>query len=170
MSSVNLQFYATQKELQELVRGIRDEGPFFAALIRIAPGYEFCDITHCEQIDLAGWRFVIFSREALWLDTHEAYCVYRKKKRGNLEILLGQETEFQIVESAIGAAAENSIDPLWKKAIERFRGTLCKGGYVVTPQNVRRAYPNIRYTVGAQMAYRKGKKLLPLAGWNHFEL
>ena len=102
--------------------------------------------------------------------TRDEYLAYTKSNHGDLILHIGDETETELTESSIGAVSEDVINPVWVKLMGRLRKCCLKGAYVVTPQNVRKYYPQIRYSAGAREAWQKGKIIRPAAGWNRVEL
>ena len=71
----------------------------------------------------------------------------------------------------MGIWSELEIDPDFKKTITSFKKKMNKGAWVINPyNNARKYYKNHMYTNNARLAYEKGIKILPVAGWNLYEL
>lgn len=166
----NLQFYITHDEILRFLNEVLSVGSAHVYLLRVSPEYAAVEAAPGQRYDLRQWEFAVFSQCSRALDTKEAYLAYTKSNHGDLTLHIGDETETELRESCIGMTAEHPMPPAWRKLIEQLRKSCTKGAYVVTPRNVRKYYPQIWYSIGAQKAYQKGKTIRPAVGWNRVEL
>ena len=170
MAKSNFQFYATHDEIMHFIDRCVSAYDVHIYLIRVSPEYNVLEIKRNQQYQLNQWTFVLFSESIREMNTYEEYLAYSKTTHGDLIMCIGEETELELKESFIGVATEHSINPMWIKFIGTLKKKCKKGAYVVTPQNKRQYYPYINYSEGAQAAYRKGKTICPVVGWNRIEL
>lgn len=166
----NFQFYISHDEILCFLNEVLSAGAVHVCLLRVSPEYAAVEAESDQRYDFSQWEFALFSQCSRALDTKEAYLAYTKSNHGDLILHIGDETESELRESSIGVAAGHSMHPVWRKLIEQLRKGCRKGAYVVTPRNVRKYYPQIWYSVGAQEAYQKGKTIRPAVGWNRVEL
>ena len=166
----NFQFYITHDEILCFLNEVLSAGAVHVYLLRVSPEYAAVEAAPDQRYDFSQWEFAVFSQCSRALDTKEAYLAYTKLNQDDLTLHIGDETETELWESYIGMTAECSMPPAWRKLIEQLRKSSMKGAYVVTPRNVRKYYPQIRYSMGAQKAYQKGKTIHPVVGWNRVEL
>ena len=166
----NFQLYATHNEILEFIYEVISARNVYVYFLRVSPEYMAVEAAPDQRYDLSQWEFAVFSQCSREIDTKEAYLAYTKSNSGDLVLHIGDETETELRESYIGVAAEHSMYPVWRKLIEQLRKGCMKGAYVVTPRNVRKYYPQIRYSTGAQEAYQNGKTIRPAVGWNRVEL
>ena len=169
MKKTNFQFYATHGEILEFLKEAVSAGAVHVYLVGLFPEYVMQEMKPGHPYILGQYTFAIFSECSRELRTREKYLAYTKTSHGDLIMHIGDDTETELTESSIGAEAEDSINPVWVKLIGRLRKCCLKGAYVVTPQNVRKYYPHIRYSTGARDAWQKGKTIRPTAGWNRVE-
>lgn len=166
----NFQFYITHDEILRILNEVLSAGAAHVYLLRVSPEYAAVEAAPDQRYDLSQWEFAVFSQCSRALDTKEAYLAYTKSNHGDLTLHIGDETETELWESYIGMTADHPMLPAWRKLIEQLRKSCMKGAYVVTPRNVRKYYSQIRYSMGAQEAYQKGKTIRPAVGWNRVEL
>lgn len=170
MQKINFQFHATCQEILIYFRNVSQEENLHMYLLRFTPYYYIYEVSPGDVVDYRAWREAILSKEQRYLKSYNEYITYSREKHGDLEILIGKETDDELVESAIGVVSKDPVNPTWKRIIRRFRSSLIKGAFVVSPNNSKQFYPNHWYTKGAQDAYEKGTKIRPIAGWNWYEL
>ena len=170
MKKTNFQFYATHDEIRRFLDNAICMENVHVYLVRLYPEYMAMEVKHNQQYALSQWTFAIFSECNREIHTYEEYSAYSKTTHGDLIMYPGEETETELKESLIGAVADHSVNPAWIIIIGHLKKSCMKGAYVATPQNSRKYYPQIRYSEGAQAAYRNGKTIRPVAGWNRVEL
>ena len=170
MKKTNFQFYATHDEILRFIDEVLSVNDVYVYLVRLVPEYRALEVKHNQLHELSRWTFALFSVCRREINTKEEYAVYSQSPHGDLVMCIGDESETELRESSVGATAEYAVNPAWTKLISRLKKNCLKGAYVVTPQNTRQYYPHIHYSQGAQMAYRKGKMIRPMAGWNYVEL
>ena len=170
MKKTNFQFYATHGEILDFLKEAVAAGAVHVYLVGLVPEYAMQEMKPGYPYLLGQYTYAIFSECGRELCTREEYLAYTKSNHGDLILHIGDETEAELTESSIGAVSEDAINPVWVKLIGRLRKCCLKGAYVVTPQNVRKYYPQIRYSAGAREAWQKGKTIRPAAGWNRVEL
>ena len=166
----NFQFYISHDEILCFLNEVLSAGAVHVYLLRVSPEYAAVEAESDQRYDFSQWEFALFSQCSRALDTKEAYLAYTKSNHGDLTLHIGDETETELWESYIGMTADRPMPPAWRKLVDRLRNSCRKGAYVVTPRNVRKYYPQIWYSVGAQKAYQKGKTIRPVVGWNRVEL
>ena len=170
MKKTNFQFYATHDEIMSFINEVMSTNDVHVYLVRVCPDYSVLEVKHNQQYELNQWTFALFSECKRELNTNKEYSAYSKTPHGDLIMHIGDETESELRESSISAVTDFLINPTWKKLIGRLRKRCMNGAYLVTPQNIRQYYPHIKYSEGVQTAYKKGKIIRPIAGWNHVEL
>ena len=170
MKKTNFQFYATHEEIMYFIDQVLSKIDVHIYLVRVCPEYTVLEVKHNHQYELNQWTFALFSECKRELNTDKEYSAYSKATHGDLIMYIGDETESELRESSIGVTADFSINPTWKKLIGFLKKNCMNGAYLVTPQNNRQYYPHIKYSKGAQAAYRNGKTIRPVVGWNRVEL
>lgn len=170
LKKTNFQFYATHDEILCFIDEVISTNDVHVYLVRLFPEYKVLEIKHNQLYKLNQWTFALFSECKREINTNEEYLAYTKTSHGDLIMYIGDETETELKESSIGVAADHLINPTWIKLIGFLKKSCMKGAYLVTPQNIRKYYPHIKYSEGAQAAYRKGKTIRPVVGWNRVEL
>jgi len=170
LKKTNFQFYATHDEIMRFIDNVRAMHNLHIYLVRVYPEYRMLEVKHNQDYDLTQWTLALFSAHEREIGSKEAYCAYSKTIHGDLILHIGEETETELRESSIGAAQEQGINPTWVKLIDLLKKKCRKGAYMVTAQNIRKYYPQIRYSEGAREACRTGKTVRPIVGWNRVEL
>lgn len=170
LTKTNFQFYATHDEIIYFIDEVISTSDVHVYLMRVSPEYRVLEVKHNQRYELSQWTFAIFSECKREIKTNVEYSVYSKTIHGDLIMYIGDETESELSESSIGVVADHSINPTWIRFIGLLKKSCMKGAYLVTPQNIRQYYPNIKYSEGAQAAYRKGKTIRPVVGWNRVDL
>lgn len=166
----NFQFYATHGDIQRFIDHVISANEVHVYLVRLFPEYAMLEIIPGQAYELRQWTLAVFSECRREIDTMEAYSIYSHTIHDDLTMHIGEETETELRESFICSAAENAVNPVWLKLIRILKKSCLKGAYVVTPQNSRQYYPHIAYSEGAQAAWRNGKAIRPVIGWNRVEL
>jgi len=170
MKKTNFQFYATYDEILDFLNEAVAAGDIHLYLVGLFPEYVMQEMKPDHPYALRQYTFAIFSECRREISSREEYLAYTKSSHGDLILYIGNDTETELTESTIGAADENSVNPAWLKWIAILKKRCMKGAYVVTPQNIRKYYPQIRYSAGARQAWQQGKTIRPAAGWNRVEL
>ena len=170
MKKANFQFYSTHEEILRFFSEAVSTGAVHVYLVGLFPEYVMQEMKPGHPYILGQYTFAILSECSREIRTREEYLAYTKATHGDLIVHIGDETEAELTESSIGAVSEDAINPVWVKLIGRLRKCCLKGAYVVTPQNVRKYYPQIRYSSGAREAWQNGETIRPAAGWNRVEL
>ncbi len=170
MKKTNFQFYATHDEIMYFINEVISANNVHVYLVRVCPEYAVLEVKNNHQYELSQWTFALFSDCKRELNTDKEYSAYTKTTHGDLIMYIGDETESELKESSIGVVADHLIKSIWIKSIGLLKKRCMQGAYLVTPQNIRKYYPNIKYSEGAQAAYRNGKTIRPIVGWNHVEL
>lgn len=168
MKKTSVQFHITIKEMMLFIEEIVSTNELKCYGYIYFPENQIIEIMTFSLEEIKKYNEIWISHTEKNLSLSEKDIL--SSRGGDLIIHLGKDDGQELVESAMGVVAEEEIDSLWKRAINRFKKKMLKGAYVVTPSGIKKYYPNLWYSVGAKEAYDKGVIIKPIAGWNHYEL
>lgn len=168
MKKTNIQFHATHIDIFDLVTEMNNK--FKIGGIVLFPKFEMIKFRpNFDPSDIGKLDMIVISK--FDIPDEDSYRSFMKKVDNSLLITIGKETDEKLYESSIGIWSETEIDPDFKKVITSFKKKLNKGAWVLNPNNnARKYYKTHMYTNNAKLAYEKGIKILPVAGWNLYEL
>ncbi len=168
MRKTGVQFHITMKEMTLFLEEIMRENKLKCYGYIYFPEHQIVEINAFSTEEIKKYNEVWISREGKDFSLSSKDIL--TSRGGDLIIHLGKDDGEELSESAMGVVAEEEIDLLWKRVINRFKRKLLKGAYVVSPSGMKGYYPNLRYSAGAKEAYDNGIVIKPVAGWNHYEL
>lgn len=169
MVKLSIQFHATYIDLFEFVIEMYKNNFSVCGLI-LFPRFEIIKITEeLETCDMKKFNMIIISK--LDIQNEDSYESFIKKQDNNLLITIGKESNDELYESSMGIWSEFEIDSDFKQYITSFKKKMNRGAWVLNPfNNSRKYYKNHMYTNNARLAYERGVRILPIAGWNLYEL
>lgn len=157
-------------DIFEFVNDLLRHEIYNACGVIITPSLKFENISIVSCInDFKKYDMIIVGKEKIiYCDNYKEFIC---KQNNNLGITVGYNGGDILKESIMWINAENEIDKDWKRIINKYKKSLLKGAWVVNPNtNAKSYYKNHMYTVNAKLAYEKGIKMCPVAGWNIYEL
>ncbi len=169
MVKLSIQFHATYIDLFEFVIEMYKNSFSVCGLI-LFPRFEIIKINEeLETCDMKKFNMIIISK--LDIQNEDSYDSFIKKQDNNLLITIGKESNDELYESSMGIWSEFEIDSDFKQYITSFKKKMNRGAWVLNPfNNSRKYYKNHMYTNNARIAYERGVRILPIAGWNLYEL
>ena len=169
MKRISIQFHATCFDLFEFIIEMKKNSFSVCGLI-LFPQFEIKKITEeLEAYDIKKFNMVITSK--LDIQNEDSYGSFIKKQDNNLIITIGKESDDELYESSMEIWSELEIDSDLKKYITSYKKKMNRGAWVLNPyNNSRKYYKNHMYTINARLAYERGVKIYPVAGWNLYEL
>lgn len=167
---MNMQFHATIEDIHEFILNVIGNHSYKICGVRYFPDFTIENIMeNMDTKDITKYDCIVISKNSI--PSAENNYEFMKMQNNNLVITIGTNGAGEIKESAINVFSETEIDSDWKKSINNYKKSLLKGAWVVNPNTKAKVYyKNHRYTVNAKLAYEKGIKICPVAGWNIYEL
>ena len=155
MQKMSMQFHATVNELYTVIGEMLDKGYSVMGFI-LSRDFKLIPVNKQTGIDeFRSLYGVIVSKKEI--EKGNSYAEFLENQDDYLGMYIGEETESYLLESTIWAAAEDSIDPDWRKFINRYKRKMLRGAWVINPETDSRAYSkNHMYTAGAKERYDSG--------------
>lgn len=174
MKKTAFQFHARNNELSCFLQRVVAVNALYAYGIVLFP-YHRNEITQdicTEQFNLAQYRFVVLSRQRIEPVKDEHWNQFSCMSRGALFIDIGEDSDTELTESAMGVASDDEVEKIWVKIIGQFRRNLLRGAFIIPfRSDVSARYDqHHRYSEGARQAYNNGAIIKPIAGGCHYEL
>lgn len=176
MKTTQIVLHALPEELLSLVESWIDEGELFAAVLRIGPVFSVVQVRTGgglqQDVDRNGVPFrVCLSRTPFELDAASLHGFMG----GNVvecAVDIGALSNEGLKESQVTIGPSDGGDGMfWLRVAKELKARTKTGLWAVSPiTGTRKFFKNNRYTAGAARLAMGGKKLLPLAGWNVFEI
>lgn len=155
MQKTCMQFHATVNELYIVISEMLDKGYSVMGFI-LSREFKLISVNKQTGIDEFRSLFgVIVSKKEIEKDN--SYADFLEKRNDFLGMYIGEETDSYLLESTIWAASKDSIDPDWRRFINRFKRKMLRGAWIINPEtNSRGYYKNHMYSAGAKERYDSG--------------
>jgi hypothetical protein len=176
MKTTQITLHALPDELLSLVREWLSRGEMYAAVVRIGPEFLVTEVRTTKQLQdeifVGGVPSrICLSRGAFDVD---AATLHEFMTTNKMECIvdIGVLGDKGLKESSIAMSAENpDAWRFWSKAAREIKGATKAGLWAVSPITGRETFSkNNRYTLGATKLVEAGGRLLPLSGWNVFQI
>ena len=169
MKKMVIQFHATHDDLLRFVLEMIKNGWKIGGIILFPEFSIKCVTEDLNASDINDFDMIIISKKLI--QTADSYEDFINNQDNNLGITVGKEKDDKLFETSMWTYTELEIDPDWKKMINLIKKRMNRGAWVINPYNKNRKFDKSHmYTDDAKMAYEKGVKICPIAGWNIYEL
>ena len=170
MVQVGFQFHARRREVFEFVFDMADKNNLYIIGVEWFPEFRYEILSNLNQsVVNAKIRQMVLTRDIPKEGLSDKDFMILNK--GNLIIKPGNEIEGRIGESDIGCIADEIIDRLWIKIINKYKRNMLKGAWGLNPADGARYFYKMHYyTEAAKKAYQNGYTLCAIAGNCIFEI
>lgn len=176
MKTMQVVLHALPDELLSVVKTWLSKGGFRAAVLRIGPRFSAAEVASVNELDAdVSARGVPF-RVCLTSSRFDLPVVslheFMTRNVAECIVDFGAMSDEGLKESSVSVSSTDSEQSaFWSSALKKLKSTTRSGLWAVSPINgARKFFNNKRYTEGAAKFAKSGRKLLPLAGWNFFEI
>jgi hypothetical protein len=173
MSAINLSFHALPEEQLEILRQWR---PTHRDVLVVAmywlPTFKVIEFDFDEVLRTPGFpKRICLGFEPLRRGAESMY----QFMIDNLNWTawdIGELNEDGLRESQFSASTNNATHAkTWISLANQIRKATTAGMWVINPETgAKQFYKQCRFSPGAAAISRSGKKLLPVAGWNYYEI
>jgi hypothetical protein len=167
--------HALPDELLAWLETWLSKGNFRAAVVRLNPELSVVEVSSAGafQAEIAerGLPFrVCLARAPFDLAAASLY-EFMTKNTSECIVDIGAMTHEGLKESSITISSDAEKWRFWSSAVRDVKSNTKAGLWAVSPvTGARELSKNNRYTAAAAKLVGSGRKLLPLAGWNFFEI
>jgi hypothetical protein len=176
MKNAQISLHALPDEILSFVEKWLAKGGLFAAVVRIGPAFSVSQMFTADELRDDVARNGVPFRICLARTRFELHAAtlheFMAKNLIDCVVDIGAVSGEGLRESNISMSAEPGPGwKFWSSMAKEIKAATDAGLWAVSPvTGVRKFCKNNRYTIGAAKLAKEGRKLLPLAGWNFFEI
>jgi hypothetical protein len=176
MKTAQILLHALPHELLSLVERRLAKGGLYAAVIWITPAFSVTQVRTASELkdEVSGKSMpfrICLARGPFDLRAATLYEFMEGNAIGCI-VDIGALDREGLKESSVWISAEDIAEwKSWSNFAKEIKESTSAGLWAVSPvSGAKKFCKNNRYTAGAANLAHEGQKLLPLAGWNFFEI
>lgn len=168
MEKLSIQYHATHEDILEFISAIDER--YVVGKVILFPDFKVVEVgKEAKAAEIEDADMLVISKSNI--QQSDDYNSFIKMQDNNLVINAGKEDDNKLCESQMSVWTEGELDSDFVKIVKTFKKQMNRGAWVVNPINgAKKYYKNHLYTDRAKLAYEKGIKICPVAGWNIYEL